>query len=396
MKNIKTSNFFMLWYIIYFISVFFKYTTVSDIFACSILLRISRSISYIGFCAHLCIISRFYVNRKFIFLVYITLCAGLLFLIKKDNTFLLILLMSYSSIYINKECYLHIIYRLMRFLFALTIGLSFFGIICNNNRIEYKYGHEIERISLGFNYSGQMQIALMTLTILGCYLYIKQKHFILKTLFFGIVAGMINIVAYFFGRTIAPTIIALGAIVFLLPADSKKKTIFYSRCITFVPWLCALIEALFTYLYSRGGTLGYYSNIFLNNRPMMNAKAYSLYGITLLGTEFQNRADFINLDNYFVLDSEYSYSMFKYGILYSIVLLIIMQLTIRYAQKLRNVKLVIVFLLYSLFLIIDNGFFDYAINPFAIYIGSALWTDINRRITNAKNQHTLDCCKHSM
>ena len=105
----------------------------------------------------------------------------------------------------------------------------------------------------------------------------------------------------------------------------------------------------------------------------MNLKAYWDIGISLMGSDFVNNADYDNLANYFVLDSEYTSAFFVNGIIYFVIMIIIMLLAIRYAERMNNKSLYIVFIIYCYFLILNNGFFNLVINPFAIYLGASVW-----------------------
>ena len=250
----------------------------------------------------------------------------------------------------------------MIILFALTVTMAFLKIIPNNVRQEHKFGALVNRFACGFNYSGQMQIELMAMTLLGCYFYSQKRHKLIDKISYALIWSVINIIAYNIGKTIISLLIGQAKF-------TKNK----KRILTYSPLFCVGIVFTITYLKYLGGKIGIIVDNIFNSRPAMNLKAYWDIGISLMGSDFVNNADYDNLANYFVLDSEYTSAFFVNGIIYFVIMIIIMLLAIRYAERMNNKSLYIVFIIYCYFLILNNGFFNLVINPFAIYLGASVW-----------------------
>lgn len=372
LKLTKT-NFFEAFFVIYFSTMFFEYTTVVDFGTLEKVLKYLRIFSYTGFV----LLSVMNINRKLsiknlsvLLLILINIVLQIIY--RSDRTLFFVFLISCSTLKIDKEKCLRKIYHLMIILFALTVTMAFLKIIPNNVRQEHKFGALVNRFACGFNYSGQMQIELMAMTLLGCYFYSQKRHKLIDKISYALIWSVINIIAYNIGKTITPLFFSMIGIISLLIGQAKftknKK-----RILTYSPLFCVGIVFTITYLKYLGGKIGIIVDNIFNSRPAMNLKAYWDIGISLMGSDFVNNADYDNLANYFVLDSEYASAFFVNGIIYFVIMIIIMLLAIRYAERMNNKSLYIVFIIYCYFLILNNGFFNLVINPFAIYLGASVW-----------------------
>ena len=93
--------------------------------------------------------------------------------------------------------------------------------------------------------------------------------------------------------------------------------------------------------------------------------AYDKYGVTLLGSGFQNINDG---HQYLILDSEYIFMLVSNGIVYSALAVALFSHLIYRTEKSKNRHIVLIYVLIAVYCIFNNGIYNLIFNPFIILI----------------------------
>lgn len=280
------------------------------------------------------------------------------------NSIFVVLLFSVAFVKRDMNRFFAVNFKLHVVLYAFTVLSSFIGVTENVARDTYKYGVLFMRMSLGFNYPGQLLISLMPIVFLYYYLYrdrISWKH----TVFWVACIAVI----FIFSQTIMPTALLL---LFIGVFHIQKRYVPRKRKIL-QPYLAPVISCALTVLLLFMRMWNFGPAVLIDNasnyRFSLGATAYSKFGITLLGSGFQNIS---NENQYLILDSEYMFMLISNGIIYTALAALMYAWAIKWAQMRGYRTMVLVFVLLAINGIFNNGIFNLIFNPFIIVLYQAM------------------------
>lgn len=232
---------------------------------------------------------------------------------------------------------------------------------------DYTYAHRVggELVtahSYGFKYYGTIGYIFMTLTASYLFLHRKSKIIVLILLF------LVNYWAYGFHTT---RLAFYGSVAFMIfdillnrfEVIKLKRKIWKFIATTFPSLLC-LTTYVLVRLYSQGGRTALLT-VFntINSRFAYSAKAISEYGIRLMGSKVimygNEKLIYGNATTGFFIDSGYIYSLVAYGIIMTVVILILYTILLRYLVDEKAAFLTI----WTMFLLVCSMMNDFLLSP---------------------------------
>lgn len=121
-------------------------------------------------------------------------------------------------------------------------------------------------------------------------------------------------------------------------------------------------------------------NGWLNYRLGFNYTGFQRYGISLFGTKIITNAGYIdqnNINHYFYIDSGYAYSLLSYGILISVLLIILWSVLSYESAKENEFKMLVICIVVCIFSFVNNFFFNISLNP-SLILAVNLFLDKNK------------------
>jgi len=377
---------FWLGYILYFISRYMQYTSTVEIDVAS------KIFEYGKICAYFLMIVSYMLSnppktkikvKRFLAIIILLCILIYQFVANNENALLVIALISLAYKgedtykFLKRNYYLHLI------MFCTVLLLYFLGIISDNSNELIRWGNSIRRSSLGFQYSGQLQISITTIILFHCYLNHK------KTGMTYVLYFIVSIIIYIFSRTIMPLFISTLAILIFINYDKINiKKLKKNKVIDYFPILCAFVTFVFTYLLSLRNPIAIIADNIVHNRFSLNITAMYKYGITMFGTGFKNFTD--SGGQYLYVDSEYMYLLISNGIIYFIFAIVMIIFTIRYYRLNGDCRVVLILMLLCINSIVNNGIISSTMNPFSIVMLPVFITfmsskNIRRKSLNGKS-----------
>lgn len=145
-----------------------------------------------------------------------------------------------------------------------------------------------------------------------------------------------------------------------------------------------VVTSLFYYFYNPDSELYALLNLFSSSRVRLGHEAFERYPIKLFG-QLIKTSHATNRTKYFYLDSGYIYAILGYGIVFSIVVVIMYSCLCRFACE-RNDKVLLIWLIsVLLFTISNNIWVELSMNPILV-IFPIMW---NQRIKEIPTKHRL-------
>lgn len=373
LSTFRNCRLFYFGFFLYFFSRYLEYTTFNSIHTFSILLLLIKNLSYGIFMAIILIyllkncrmIIKFYKDKPNKFLLMIVFFVFLFYQVVKIKSNVLFVVTLISCSYYAESQYNQPLKDFIRFnfflhliFFVVVVLFCNLGLIENVYREEEKMGYEIVRQSLGFTYPGQLQMQLLPLILMYCYLKrddLRVINIIISIFFISFV--------FLYSQTIMPFIIEILSIIFFKFRYilSKLKPAVVNSHIIFLTLTCVLTA----YVYF-GLPCSSFLDTVVNHRFSLNITGISKYGITLLGTGFKN----INEQNgeYLYLDSEYMFILVSNGLVYLVFLMYLLKKFMISLFDGVQFELIFIFFVYFVYAIVNNGILDLIISPFSIII----------------------------
>lgn len=253
-------------------------------------------------------------------------------------------------------------------------------LLCSVGILEdYVYSRSSDAIghSLGFTHYSTLPYYLFFMWL--NYLYLRRtKLSFLELLFWLAIEG---IVYYFTTLRLTLVLVVFVELIYILCVKYNVFKI-YKRWIRRVSKVAfpvfGLGSILMAYFYSTGNSVLIAINTVLSGRLSLGSRAFRMYSLSLFGQPIEmvgstevtyggrSRAD------YFFLDSGYVYSLFAYGILFTIIALIIYAYLHDYSCVTNNTMLFVWITAVMFFTISNNRWLDIAINPVILYFPTAL------------------------
>lgn len=295
----------------------------------------------------LIVIIKWFISEKFtitklIMWTVILAMAFLVSVISDYSNLILILAIILSSQEIEFR-------RIVRFIFACVLFWMLVVIfLCKINVLQdYIYIHKIgeERFvahSLGFKYYATIGYAIMVLT--EAYQYLRKKNTIIE----AIILIIINYQFYLIHTTrlsmnITVALIIVNTIIDKYRRIRLQKKIF-EKLATILPLVCYIATMGLVHFYSVGKvdiTSGYWATIV--SRLEYSVEAVERYGIGLFGNHIAQLGNVAKVygssKTGFFVDSGYVYISIAYGMIFTMLLMIIYTFLYRYVYTLKDTKM---------------------------------------------------------
>jgi hypothetical protein len=333
--------------------------------------------------AGIAIVSKIKINSRklYRYLALIILIVLLIYgtIIFDERTYLPTILFGLAIPDISIDKYLKKCWWILSVIYFATIIASAIGIISNveinSDLISSNVGIQRgTRFSLGFEYPGQSMLAFIPIVILDYYLHRKVSRMISR----NIIWIILSTIVFYYSRTIAPYVVIILFIIFFNVIKKREGKMRHRK--NYITFICCGISLIAEWLYIKGSSLMRIIDFAINGRLSTSARVIDRVGISLLGTDFTNG---IYNGNYLYLDSDYMAILVKNGLILLIILMIIYNRCVNYCAKNNLRYLELIFSIYAVFAIIDNGMFSLYFNPFIILMINIL---LDRKINYDKSQ----------
>lgn len=362
--RIRSNQYFMFYipFVLYFMMSYMEYTTLIKINGVETLVSIGKGLSYI-IAVLVCGIRvvqvrRYSIKYFFLAIVLFTFFTYMAIFQGRRNIFVaLIMSLIFNEKYFTR--FLRDYIKLASVALIVTIILSLVGVIDNIEGIRYKFGTTMNSYALGFSYHGQLMY--MTIPILFTYYYLKGKKITFRDNIFWLI---IILSMFAITKTIMPTFLGLLFITLdnILIKNKQFTNLLNKKWINYVPILFFLLTIMFLYLYKIGNSLGMGIDLISNGRYHLGVTIIDIYGVRLLGTEFENNS----IDFYQYLDSEYMHMLVAEGILYTCFSIIVGIFIMKYTLKNHNSCARLIWILIFFNCMFNNGVYTLTMNPFCI------------------------------
>ena len=358
---------FIIAYSLYFIPRYIEYTLLTSINWINDIITPLKNVSYL-LCAGLFVI-RLLMNKTGLskFIVYIlfgTFFVYASFKFDAKGMFPVMLFGMAMDQKMDKDL-LHYSLHLNIFMYLLIILLSICGII-GSVGVDLSVARigVTTRNSMGFNYPGQLAMQFFPIIFLWFYdrnVRIKKIDYILFL--------TLTILVYLVSGTLMSTMIVfLFLFLDLVVSKHENGGIISSKIGRFVYCNCPLIFVILMFVFiimvDKGSNIGNRIDALCSFRFSICARNINSYGIHPWGSlGFVNYAD---TDIYNIVDSEYMFNILSYGYVFFFVILVFSYFVLKGVIKKGNNTLSIVWFLYFLNSIVNNGAYNLVMNPFSV------------------------------
>lgn len=359
---------FIIAYSMYFIPSYIEYTLLTSINWINDIITPLKNVSYLLCAGLICI--RLLMNKTGLskFLVYILFGTFFVYAAFQFDARGMMPVMLFGMAMDQKmdKNLLHYSLHLNIFMYLLIILLSICGIIgsVGTNLSVARIGAVTARNSIGFNYPGQLAMQFFPIIFLWFYdrnVRIKKIDYILFL--------TLTILVYLVSGTIMSTMIVF-LFLFLNSVVSKHENggIISSRIGRFVYCNCPLIFVILTFIFivmvDKGSNIGNLIDALCSFRFTICARNINSYGIHPWGSPgFTN---YVDAYIYNIVDSEYIFNILSYGYVFFFVLLVFSYFVLKGVINKGNNILSIVWFLYFLNGIVNNGTYNLVMNPFSV------------------------------
>ena len=241
---------------------------------------------------------------------------------------------------------------------------SFIGITENVVTSTDKYNMVFTRSSLGFNYPGQLMMSFMPIVFLYYYLNDKKTSW-WTHVFWTICAGMV----FIFSQTIMPLMVILMFIILFVIFKNWSNNFYKIFQPYWMPFFSFILTIVLLFLRLANNKVAIIIDNIANYRFSLGVTALKQYGISFLGTGFQNINDGTQ---YLILDSEYIFMLISNGVIYTVIAILLFTSVVKWAQVKKEKTLVLIFVLIAINAIFNNGIFNLIFNPFMIVLNQSI------------------------
>lgn len=156
-----------------------------------------------------------------------------------------------------------------------------------------------------------------------------------------------------------------------------------------LPWALLALSLTLAIFYSKDNQIMYKLNEITSTRIRCAKNFYDYYGVNLFGHffEFYGQSDKYYLLT--VLDNAYVNILIQFGLLATFILLTLVSKTIKYAYKNKEYKILICFIIFLIYALMENYFYYIAFNTFLIYIGNYIYSKEKSNEENSNNNISL-------
>jgi|GEM_PF-7080918 len=264
-------------------------------------------------------------------------------------------------------------YKIIIICSTIIFLLRFAGIIedymmYRNDRIRY---------SLGFSHPNQLGLTIFQFC--ACYYYIHRKSFKFKD-YFVLTMLMIFVYAVPNSQTSYIAIFMLLLLIFIKGIIDyyQKNTM---KNISFLMILCSVFFNVFSavFLFVDIKKFNFLSiiNTLMSDRFSCGHIVYNIYGVSIWGQRIYVSADeraVIGLKIRLWLDNAYMAMILRYGVIVYIIFSILYIYNMIYFWKRNKYELVIILFTYSVYGLMENGWYSMARNIFVITMSYALYS----------------------
>ena len=252
--------------------------------------------------------------------------------------------------------------RILLSITLIVVGSYALGIVQDYTYVHRVGGELVTAHSYGFKYYGTIGYIFMTLTASYLFLHKKSKVIVLIILFF------VNYWAYSFHTTRLAFYVSVAFIIFYILLNRfeviKLKLKIWKPIAAIFPTLLCFVTYVLVRLYSQGGRTALLT-VFntINSRFAYSAEAVREYGICLMGSKVimygNEKLIYGNATTGFYIDSGYIYSLVAYGIIMTVVILILYTILLRYLVDEKAAFLTI----WTMFLLVCSMMNDFLLSP---------------------------------
>lgn len=389
----KKEYFFILCYVLFFISLFIDDVAFIN-FDCSSFVKIMKALVMI-FLTFLLVKQNW--KKTDFFRAFFTVCFGILILFFTGDFFwLIIMMMAFASRNVDEK----VIFKTSLYLIivlSLAVVLScLIGILPDIYSYRNAFS-DIERHSFGFMHSASWPLCIFYLSTYYVMMKknVKSKRFILALL------CLLSIILFKLcgSRNALYLIILVTFFIILEPYFCNKKIVmklldFFGKHIGIICFALSILPGLLRY-YGIFGNFWYFFDTIFTNRSLLSSSAISTYGIHFLNnmsySEFTSQIVFVDSFkwNGIVLDSAYVYILIRYGVLVLIFLWFIFRSL--YKKNRGSYSGCIIIILIALANIIDNDLLSYGALPFMLIGIRSLWTKSKKYEMDGVNNEFSKC-----
>lgn len=370
----KNDIFFYIAFFLYFVTKYTEYTSIDNSLMnglCSIGKNFSYALCFLIILIDIKVYTKVGLKKIIVQCVLFALVAYQV-VFNDGKSIFVVLLFSYAFENRDFKRFLRFTYWLNVVCFSATILLSSMGITRNVITEQEKLGVMWSRMSLGFNYPGQLMMSLIPIVFLYYYLNIEKINLLINILWVLVIG-----IFYIFCQTIMPALVCFG---FIVASNCMRKLARWKYVYWVVP-IFAIVTLVVLYLYSQKVSLASLIDRISNYRFSLGMDAVEKYGISLWGTGFQN---IYTEAKYLILDSEYMFMLISNGIIYLIAAVYLFTMAVKWANEQQDEMLVWVLVFYAGNAIFNNGIYNLLFNPFLIMLSQAIGNEITKYILRLK------------
>lgn len=350
-----------LFYLAYF--SFLAFSTIGHIAFLFTPLKLLSNLS-IGFLGLSTLLSfKDYKNKDLLYIFLLVILSIVLVYKTNDYTFLKLMLfiVSFKDMNFEKVIKVDLYYR--GFLIALVFILFFVGIAPDKI---FAFGDTIRH---SFGFTNPNTLGMYFLIICFDLLYLnKDKNSLKKTM---LISGIIILVNYLSGsRTV--TLILLILIIFIWIIRKKEQVFeihFLKAFITNSALIFAILTFIFSYLYKYENDMAINLNNLLSNR-LENILYCSA---NIVPSLFGSNISILER----TLDSSYAYSLYGYGIILSIVLILMFRKLFKVLYKEKDYLLITIMFLFLVYGLSERLWLCIDYNIFMLVFYKVLYSKIN-------------------
>ena len=253
-------------------------------------------------------------------------------------------------------------YKILATMIVLVVVMNLLGMIPDADVI--RLGRI--RHSLGFSHPNQLGLSICQLV--SCHFYLYRDNLRYRDFLFAIVAALfVYIVPNSQTSFIIVILLLITSLIYQYFGKSKAD---HFKLIGWLMISFAILFNVISVVFSTGpikNTLLSEINAYLSYRFSWCYKTYSIYGVNWFGNDIavtlaeRTSRNLLNLGNMW-LDNAYMTILLRYGILVYVIFSFLYIFTMIYLLNLKEYYLLILFFIFSVYGIMENGFFQISHN----------------------------------
>lgn len=359
---------FIIAYSMYFIPRYIEYTLLTSINWINVIITPLKNASYV-LCAGLIII-RLFINKTSFskLLLYILFGTFFIYAAFQLGARGMLPVTLFGMALDQKTCknVLRYSMHLNIFMYLLIIILSLSGIIgsVGFDLTVPRLGAVTSRNSIGFNYPGQLAMQFFPIVFLWFYDRedrVKRTDYII----FLILTAVIYLVS---GTMMSTMIVLLFLLLNIIVSKLDDKGLLLTKVGQFafciVPLLFTILTFIIINITDKGTNIGNIIDALCSYRFSICARNIKLYGIHPWGSP--GFINYVDEKIYNIVDSEYIFNILSYGYVFYFVILVFSYFVLKGVTRKEDKVLNIVWFLYFLNGIVNNGTYNLVMNPFSI------------------------------